>query len=145
MIGLILAAAYVGWMYLTAGVLEPAFLDAAAFLYSWYWLWTAVLGVIVGVIALAVTFGVAAMGSRAGFLGGVGGFLLGGATSVWMFLVFAARSALLIVGAYLLAHAGKAGQTFAQFDTKSLIIGSVLLGIAVIVCRGGASASTSNS
>lgn len=138
MLGLALATLYVGWKYLMNGdaPLEPAFLSAARFLYGWYWGWAIGGGIFIGAVALLVVPAMTANGARAGgTAGGLVGFILGGGISTLLIVGFAVRNGLLLVGSYLLMHAGRPDQTFAEFTTKNLVIGAVLIAVGLLAFR----------
>ena len=143
MIGLVLAVLYVGWKYMFGGDMpvEAAFIGAAGFLYVWYWIWTIVQGIFNGLVSLGI-FGAGAVaggGSRFGMLGGVLGGLAGGGLSVNILAIFAVKSAALLVGAYLLEHSGTATMAFAEFDTKKMVIGAILILVGLVMSSSSSS------
>ena len=148
MLGIALAAVYVGWKYLadSSAPIEPAFLAAAAFLYNWYWWWTLVIGVFAGLLGVAITLGVGAKFAEkgGGVLGAIGGGMLGGAVSLALLASVALRQGLLLVGSHLIAHAGKPTQTFAEFNLRQLAIGGVLLAIGALAFRTSTSTRKSD-
>lgn len=113
MIGIILAVIWLGMGVASGAAVESVFLSAAGFLYSWYWFWAVVLGILVTVFFLAP---LVAIGSSIGFLapespvgklvGLCVGFTSTGTLSLMLAGRFIFRRALLIIGAYALMTSG---------------------------------------
>lgn len=147
MLGIIIALVLAAWDALVAnGTLVTAFFSAVDFLWVWYWIWTVVLGVFIGVMVLVITVGGGIAGAdrltRSRWLGGMVGLTAGGAISALIIVLTGIRSALLLIGVYLLKTAGNVGMVnFNEFDTKKLIFGSLLLLIGLILSRSSKSSS----
>jgi hypothetical protein len=152
MLGLTLAALYVGWQLIAYDNMsgEVAFLNAATFLYYWYCVWSIIIGVFVGGISLLMILGIGAnfaelndscLGKVAGFFGGAA---IGGGLSVLLFTFFSILCALYIVGAYLLMTAGTPDMAFADFNMVRLVVGGILLLIAIFARSMSSSSSSKN-
>jgi len=147
MLGFMLSLLYAAWLTLVEDIsYEVAYLTATGFLYNWYFWWTIIMGVVVGVFALAFPLlGLGGGLQKGGKLGAVLGMLLGGGASVLLIFVFALRRGLYMCGAYLL-HAAlmlnpDGGYTW---DNKKVILGALLLFVALITGRASSSSSSSS-
>lgn len=143
MFGFILALLYAAWVVIFGdSAPEVAYLKATDFLYGWHVVWTWILGVFVGLIALLVMLCGAATGASEGRgIGAVVGMVLGGGVSGLIVFLFAVRRALYVGGAYLLAHALTRTSPW-HWNQAYLILGSLLLIVAFVT---GAKARASRS
>ncbi|MDO8622055.1 MAG: hypothetical protein Q7R80_02395 [bacterium] len=134
MFGLILALLYATWVLVFGNAIpEVAYLKATGFLYGWYVVWTWILGVFVGLIALIMMLGGTAAGASkgGGKIGAIIGTVLGGGLSGLIVFLFAVRRALYVGGAYLLAHALTRASPW-HWNKAYLILGSLLLLVAFV-------------
>lgn len=147
MLGFMLALLYAAWTILVQDLPgEMAYLSATGFLYDWYFWWTIIMGVFVGVFALAFPLlGLGGGLQKGGKLGALVGMFLGGGASILLIFFFALRRGLYMYGAYLL-HAAlmlnpDGGYTW---DNKKVILGGLLLFVALITGRASSSSSSSS-
>lgn len=113
MIGIILAAIWLGLSVIFGATVESAFLSASGFLYVWYWIWAILLGLLVTIffiaplVAIGSSIGFLAPESPAGKLVGLCvGFTSTGTLSLMLVGRFIFRRASLILGAYVLMTSG---------------------------------------
>lgn len=146
--GLILALLYAGYLMVIRSLpTETVYLAATGFLYSWYFWWTIILGVIVGLVALVAIIGggVAGACEGRGPIGAFGGIVLGGGFSLLIVLVFAIRRTLYVGGAYMLHTALTATSGGYSWDKGRLILGVLLLFVAALTKSRSSSNSDSSS
>lgn len=132
--------------------LESAYADSTDFLFSWYVFWSAVIGILVAILAVVAAMGVvAATGSHVGRLRldkfvrtfVEGAFSAGIVTGMALF-TFACRAALYIGGAWLLATADDGARSFAQFSTPRLVIGFVMILVGILWDKSSESSKSSS-
>jgi hypothetical protein len=149
MLGAIFALFYAAYLAVVQSLgTEAVYLAATGFLYSWYFWWTIILGVIVGVIALVAVVGGGAVGASGGRgpFGAIGGAILGGGVSLLILLVFAIRRGLFVGGAFLLntALVTNADGGY-EWITIRWVLGGLFLLIAFLTRSRSSSSSSSSS
>ena len=150
MIGAILALFFATYLAVAQSLpTEEVYIAATDFLYSWYFWWTIVLGVIVGIIALIaiVVGGAAGSADGRGPLGAIGGAILGGGVSLLILIVFAIRRGLFVGGAYLLNTALVANGPEGGYEwiTIRWVLGGLFLLIAFLSRSHSSGSSASSS
>lgn len=101
MFGIIVGVVIAVWtIFVSGNSMEVGFLSATDFLWGWYWIWTAVFGVLMLVIALIITGSLTFAGAD-NFRSKVGGFLgfaAGGVLSILILACVAVSRGLLLGG-----------------------------------------------
>ncbi|MBI4991703.1 MAG: hypothetical protein HZB99_00605 [Candidatus Harrisonbacteria bacterium] len=156
--GILLAAIYAGFLYLFRTTNWPEiFLTSTNFLFWWYVVTSALIGLVVGLATLmfavggAVTGGLVGSESGGGKAGAVAGALLGllggGALSLLMLVSVAVGRLSLIYGTYLLHNSLLLTVSGgAEWDQTKLMIGGFLLLLGLVMGKGsGSSSSNKNS
>lgn len=153
MVGLVLAVLAGGIKYAVGGVPEEAFLTAAGFFFLWHLVLTIMALVVAGLAFLGLTAWLTAVGAIVGrengpigaMCGRFFGGLFGGAISVFILAVLAAKGTLLVLGAYLFRHAVVLSEGVYVWNIASLIIGGIFVAVALFVLRGTRSSSSNSS
>lgn len=149
MIGLIIAILYGLAVYFLGepNTFPEVFLSATNFLFWWYVITSAIFFPIVLLISLGILGGGTILGHEAGgLLGGILGFLGGGALSVFTLIFSLIGIGFKIGGAYLLHHAltiSSAG--IAEWNVSAVIAGGVLLGTALLMGKSISFSSRSSN
>ena len=145
MFGIVIAIIVAAWtVFISGHTMEAGFLSGMGFLWVWYWIWTIVIGALLVTMMLvatgALTFASAdAMGSK---VGGLLGFVGGGALSILVIAIVMISRALLLGGTYLLMTAGTPEMHFADFNTNNLIFGTLLLVVGLVMSKSTGSSSS---
>lgn len=156
--GILLAALYVGYLYLFKTTLWTViFLQTTNFLFWWYVVTSALIGLVIGLMAVLVLGAGTLAGGAAGSKGGGGkagaaagallGLMGGGVLSLLVVVSVAVGRGALIGGTYLLHNSlalTVSGE--AMWDQQKLIFGGFLLLLGLILGKGsGGSSSDENS
>ncbi len=139
MYGLIIAF----FWFLFAGGLNAfnqsgAFLSAADFLYTWYWIFGALTFIFVAIAIISSLFAGVVLGGA--LFGKIGVFLGVNVASYGSFMAFAKiifKKAFLILGAYLLATAGNWDIPLASFSMFNLVMGFGMIFFVIMYDRAG--------
>ena len=128
MIGLLLAAIYVGYKALIGCNVTLAVVGGLNFLQGWYIVWTAIAGLFMAILFLGGSCGLIAAKAEGKVYGlacmGIG--LLGA-------FVIAIKSALLLIGVHLiLAASAVCPEDFSKWDIKTLIVGGIVYLIGIL-------------
>ena len=125
--------------FISGDTYEASFLSASGFLYWWYIVTGAIIGVILALVVLGVTAGGAAVGHRGlgkqmngSAAGAVVGAGVGGSISALIVVLAAIPIVMSIGGAWLLSTAGAPGMAFEEFDQTKLIFGSILIVLSAL-------------
>jgi len=156
--GILLSAIYAGYLYLFKTTLWTAiFLQTTNFLFWWYVATSALIGIVIGLLALFVlgagAFGGGLAGSEAGggkagtAAGALLGLIGGGVLSLFLVVSVAVGRGALISGTYLLHNSlalTVSGE--AVWDQTKMMIGGFLLLLGLVMGKGsGSSSSGKNS
>lgn len=80
-----------------------------------------------------------------GVIGGMLGAFGGAVFSLLLLIRFVVKSVLLLLGTYLLSHAGTANMTLKEFNMSMLIFGAIIYIVGLIIFRNKKSDSGNSS
>jgi len=128
MLGLLLAAIYVGLCTISGVVLETSVLAALNFLWYWYLSWG-----IVAIMIPVVMFIVGLVMTTDKYVKSTGWIITAMAPLVALILIV--KSAMLLIGVWLVITASNSGINFADWDRTKLIVGIIVYIIGLFAFR----------